>query len=480
MFFRYIDQSSSIFKSLIIEDTKTREEDEASLVLAVKFIVDKDSVQVLKTTVPQDRDYISEAGSIVELMKEFKDDSIAGNFFIQLLNDFISLKKQSKEEGEELSQKYIILLQVLAILSEHLGVRVLQDIVQLCTLIKILLEDKEDEETLSLTMVILDLLLNGEVKIKQEEEILLLDLVDDLDILCGSDSEQIADMASKLKTKITTRDSTWVTDTSAPASTEQYNLQDILKDINDPLIPVRAHGLIMLRRMVLVKDNVTKNDSNLQKILDIFQTQLSDSESYIYLTAVRGLSALADIYPDTIIPLLLQQYLRDSLSEQVRLKLGEALLLITKRCGQMLPKYSSSFMNSFLISCKDPLPSMRASGLSNLAELCKQLHFALQPFIREIIDCVVAIVKTDKDEDVRRGALLVITLLFRGLRTDVFELMADDMKSLFRLLKQLEANDPDEVTRMHAKIALGEVNNIVRSFMNVEQQEVPDVLRIIK
>lgn len=61
------------------------------------------------------------------------------------------------------------------------------------------------------------------------------------------------------------------------------------------------------------------------------------------------------------------------------------------------------FMNCFLSGTKSESVGVRASSLSNLAEMCKILRFALQPFIRDIIVCVTAMLTTEKEVEVRRG-----------------------------------------------------------------------------
>ncbi len=64
--------------------------------------------------------------------------------------------------------------------------------------------------------------------------------------------------------------------------------------------------------------------------------------SFIYLSAIRGLSALADVYADRIIPVLLQTFSKPQLSDLAKMKLGEALVMVAKRTGEMLPKYGST------------------------------------------------------------------------------------------------------------------------------------------
>jgi hypothetical protein len=66
-----------------------------------------------------------------------------------------------------------------------------------------------------------------------------------------------------------------------------------MKDLTDPMLPVRAHGLIVLRRLVLEKDPAAL--SRLDVICNIFHSQLRDTDSYVYLNAIYGLSALADV-----------------------------------------------------------------------------------------------------------------------------------------------------------------------------------------
>lgn len=139
--------------------------------------------------------------------------------------------------------------------------------------------------------------------------------------------------------------------------------------------------------------------------------------SFIFLNAIKGLTALGDIFPERVIPILLENFANATMSEEVRLKLGEALLRVAKRCGETLPKYGAYtvklfltvagnyFMNAFLHGTKDPRPLIRASSLSNLAELCKHMRFALHPYIADIFSCVSAVLTTEKDADVRSGTL---------------------------------------------------------------------------
>lgn len=59
-------------------------------------------------------------------------------------------------------------------------------------------------------------------------------------------------------------------------SKEKITIKEILEGLSNPLVPIRAHALVSLRKMVLSKDSITTK--NLDKILNIFVKQLFDSD----------------------------------------------------------------------------------------------------------------------------------------------------------------------------------------------------------
>ncbi len=76
--------------------------------------------------------------------------------------------------------------------------------------------------------------------------------------------------------KVSQRTASLLTHAGAVTSTTTSDLKDILKDLSDPLIPVRASGLVALRKLVLCKDPTIEHQ--LDKVVDIFLTQLQDTE----------------------------------------------------------------------------------------------------------------------------------------------------------------------------------------------------------
>lgn len=137
--------------------------------------------------------------------------------------------------------------------------------------------------------------------------------------------------------------------------TAQEIYQKSLKLLQDPILPVRAHGLLLLRQLVTPKpksaqDSATVTDPALvPAILSIFLQSVQDDDSYIFLNAVQGLAAMVDTFGKEVLKGLLRDYsggldtmAADSMAQHdldVRIRIGEALSTVIIRCGNTLGKY---------------------------------------------------------------------------------------------------------------------------------------------
>jgi hypothetical protein len=123
--------------------------------------------------------------------------------------------------------------------------------------------------------------------------------------------------------------------------------QRALKLLQDPMLPVRAHGLLLLRELLgssWTEDQVTL--ALVPSILSVFLQSVQDDDSYIFLNGVQGLAMLADKYGKEIIQGLVRDYTGNlkglgvtnvtSHDVQVRTRIGEALSSVIKRCGSAL------------------------------------------------------------------------------------------------------------------------------------------------
>ncbi|XP_008553458.1 transport and Golgi organization protein 6 homolog [Microplitis demolitor] len=247
------------------------------------------------------------------------------------------------------------------------------------------------------------------------------------------------------------------------------NFDKALQDLADPLLPVRAHGLITLTKLIETSDSRALDKKDL--VLCLFKENLKDEDSFVYLTAVNGLCAMALKFPNQVIEVLVQEFVdmptrgKGEIAPENRAKLGEILVKTTRLLGDMAPAYKSLLINGFLSGVRDQDSMVRASSLSCLGELCKVLGFKLGNAITEVLYCVGRIIETDKEQECRRAGVLVINLLIRGLGKDVLTDLGNELLPVYRALKFLRDNDSDDVLRLHAQLALEELDDIVRDIL---------------
>lgn len=253
-------------------------------------------------------------------------------------------------------------------------------------------------------------------------------------------------------------------------------LSDWFLEACDPDVPTRAVALRGLTRLVQQRDPETLQAQ--EKILVLFLENLEHEDSFIYLSAIQGLAVLADSFPQRILERLLQDFQRGpslptsnrERSLETRLKVGEVLMRASKAMGELAPHLGRPLLGIFLQSTKDPDHSVRASSLSNLGELCHRLDYALGPLAQELSTCLTALIKTEKEAEVRRAAVHVIAQLLKGLSDKTTQVLADVLLELYRALKCVVRSDPDGVTVLHAQLALEELDDVMRKFIFPEQK----------
>ena len=211
---------------------------------------------------------------------------------------------------------------------------------------------------------------------------------------------------------------------------------------------------------------------HIEEIFEIFQNHLTDQDTYIYLQAVKGLSACAFYKPDIVITKLCREYalLDDSKYPgdkglELRTKVGEALVNITKILAELTPHYKNKLLNPFLAQLNHPDPLIRSSSLSNLGEICKNLKYSLGNVVQEIFQGLHYILQFDKAIEVRRAGVLVLKLMLEGLGDDAFEVLQSLIRDIWKTLILLKKNEMDEIMQVHIDQAIEEINKIVKKFL---------------
>ncbi|XP_077611784.1 transport and Golgi organization protein 6 homolog [Crocuta crocuta] len=250
---------------------------------------------------------------------------------------------------------------------------------------------------------------------------------------------------------------------SGSITTDQ--LQEVLLSAYDPQIPTRAAALRTLS--CWIEQREAKALEMQEKLLKIFLENLEHEDTFVYLSAIQGVALLSDAYPEKILLGLLAQYDggKDKHTPETRMKVGEVLMRVVRALGDMVSKYREPLIHTFLRGARDPDSAHRASSLSNLGELCRRLDFLLGSVVHEVTACLIAVAKTDHEVQVRRAAIHVIVLLFRGLSQKATEVLRDVLKDLYHLLKHVVRVEPDDVAKLHAQLALEELDEIMRNFL---------------
>lgn len=342
---------------------------------------------------------------------------------------------------------------------------------------------KSEQETLTLILTVLTVFTTGIIPIdstiKKELQILLPSLKSIKEIYENTDLSSLADVlyvniatygAVKLEPTEIKPKKPLIEELSADNElTGHFKFDDILKELSDPRLPVRGHGLIELRKLIESKDEIYIKEKD--RIMRILIDGIKNDDSYIYLASINALIALANNDPDRILKILLKEYvLSKRLDETNKLKIGEVLTKCVRNLADLVPHYSQALLNIFLNGCKSDDEFLRASSLSNLGETCKLMGFSLSGNLAEIVLCITAILDTDKSLNVQRAAMIVLKLLFEGLdRQQFLKIVGDSMLQLYRILKKVLMITGDDVLRIHAQQAYEYLDELMKNFLFPQQ-----------
>lgn len=512
MFFKWSDNALYIVKKLVIFQRTVQRQ------WHVKFAAGDAGGVCIRAEAENERDYMYEADCLLELLSLMKNNDITGDLFVHLITQFTVMKEEVEMhrlrennlllDNDELEERVIgddtvLLLQVIKLMIEKFGSAIMKNATQTLAFVKFLLlihEDSnngEDEdvaekhENISTALGILSALLAGGFSLEHEKhnntlaefDARVQDIVPILQRLAKYLADaQIADMAATALLCIESKQYLLHVGIQEPDDADSRNnskLTTILADLRDPLLPVRAHGVLQLRQLVLAKEPAMKK--HVGRLLSIFETQLKDDDSYVYLAAILGLEAMGDVYPDEVIPVLTNAFKNEKRELELEnvLKLGDALMHIAERTGQMLPKYAPLFANAFLTVChnnykfkshsnqadlQDELDQnayLHAAALSNLATLCETLRFAVSPYLQDILDCAYNMLLLDKHPVVRRMSVQLFLRLVKGMQKQLFEVVQESqMQRIIDGLRTAQFYDSDALVKHNAHMVLEQIDHL--------------------
>ncbi|GAA6057959.1 hypothetical protein JCM3770_000651 [Rhodotorula araucariae] len=198
------------------------------------------------------------------------------------------------------------------------------------------------------------------------------------------------------------------------ASRETY--RTALKLLQDPLLPVRAQGLHLLRSLVLDKEHalLSTDPALLPAVLDIFVGALEEEDSFLYLNAVQGLSSLVDVFGRQVIGRLMEVYTgtrkgylggpkevgdgeRGTRELDKRLRVGETLVQVIHRAGEALGVLIDDLLPPLLVVLRSsnlPIP-LRASAITILASCVETAPAALVQHADVLTEACVTLLQVE-------------------------------------------------------------------------------------
>ncbi|MCO5588320.1 hypothetical protein L7F22_042275 [Adiantum nelumboides] len=323
--------------------------------------------------------------------------------------------------------------------------------------------DEEDEEMIETALNLLLSLLEGDPKMTFETHSMLKVIsarINELTTHTNDDIRRVAKEASLVlkarkssaKVKTAKQNQDLLSDHEKAISKGNEMYQEALKMLQDPILPVRAHGLVVLKDLA---SNGSKDDDSkelltdsalIPAILDIFVQAICDDESFLYLNAVKGLSEMANAGGRSMIRRLMSVYLGERESIEIlsqaevdkRLRIGEALLQVVQSLELALSAYTNEIVNPLLSAIRNnklstTLRSSMLSILGSCIEACPE-SMAIQGHSRSIGDSMIDLLSIEMDTkgqttqeqmddatlietklpQLRRAALILLSLLIRG------------------------------------------------------------------
>lgn len=261
----------------------------------------------------------------------------------------------------------------------------------------------------------------------------LLSLIfDKLDGLASSSSEIVPPLAREARLVLSLRRASLFaspsSSTSDPLAASRERYQEALRLLQDPILPVRAQGLAILRSLVANHEALLSTDpALLPAVLDIFVQAVEDEDSFLYLNAIQGLSSMVDVYGRQIVKRLVKVYLggRAGRVEEVgtgdkgrreldkRLRIGETLVQVIQRAGVAFAVLGTSLAPLLLLPLTPPpvndlVPSLllilrtsslptplRSSALTILATAIETAPLALFPFINLLAEACTTLLSLE-------------------------------------------------------------------------------------
>jgi hypothetical protein len=255
----------------------------------------------------------------------------------------------------------------------------------------------------------------------------------DSDDTSSSTKVEIGEMSSHAVALLASRKVLEPQQKSATALAFVDQVAQIEQDLKSSEPPIRARGVVTLRHSAGAVDNSTDR-TELSTLLKLTVSALADKESYVYLAAIYTLAAFADVVPRIVIPMMGRAVATgtlndESLSEEQRIKVAEALIAVIRRKAAV-DEYPPLLMEYMLWGS----PSNRTTAtLSHAKTIQQQTHeYFIGPeddeteegksFEEQLIRLNTGgpLFETEESDTLRASFLQVVAELWESIRSNAY------------------------------------------------------------
>ncbi|KAG6896934.1 hypothetical protein C0992_005199 [Termitomyces sp. T32_za158] len=349
---------------------------------------------------------------------------------------------------------------------------------------------------------------------------ILNDIFSLLEPLARDSSEALRPLAREARMVMTARLASTSSAKYPSRNPNEESAQDVyqkaLKLLQDPILPVRAHGLLLLRQLVTPSvpnsnDPKLNDDALVPAILSIFLQSVQDDDSYVFLNAVQGLAAMVDRYDKEVLRALVKDYadgldgLKASTLTQrdldTRTRVGEALASVIRRCGEALSLYVDIIVPPLLqiLRSRHSPTALRTSSLSLLSDCESTSPLSMLPYVTDLAGTMLDILQLEivpthsiseekqphsldaeplstntKFPPLRRGAVHFLTLMIRETTKLIYEssfgtslLSEDFLKRAKTTLGYVASVDSDNIVRVMAREAAEDLNHLYKAMVGL-------------
>ncbi|OVF08125.1 putative RNA polymerase II assembly factor [Clavispora lusitaniae] len=262
-----------------------------------------------------------------------------------------------------------------------------------------------------------------------------------------------------------------------PASelaSQRQMLVRAVKRLEDPMPPIRAQSLYLIRQLVESGSDAIKVDYAVRLHL----LQLKDPEPFVYLNVIKGLQSLLE-RDDSALPLLISVYTgADGADLDERLRVGEVLLRYVEGAGEAFAGERARIICSGAIRLagrrEETDAALRLSAMSVLGACCHTNPLGMIDFLPSAVDCAVGILdfETSREESpMRRAAVVLIHDLVNGTSNSAsVPFPAQYREKVLAVLHYVESHDTDLLVREQATSVLGYIDDLVKAALSVEEK----------